>query len=1179
MDILSSPRSATRGFRVLLVFAILLLISSQAFGQASMSAAQLRGVVKDASGAVILGASVTATDEATGVANHAKTDGVGRYMFPDLRPATYSIKVEAAGMKSAARPHISLRVSQQADLDFAMELGSITTVVEVTGTAPLLNATSAALGLEVESRYVTDMPLMNREISRLAFLSAGVSEVQGQALNNGSPAGWSGLNFSANGQRQSSAEMRLDGTFASVAESGEGGVNMVASQPNVESIQEFKVQTNSFSAEYGNNGGTVINMVTKSGTNALHGSGYWFGRRAGMDANNFFANAENQPLGDYLRDQYGGSVGGRIIRNRTFFFFDYDRVRDHGLATFTTSVPTDLQKQGDFSRTFNGDGSLMQIYDYRGVQQEANGNSARSPIAGNQIPAAMLNAVGQKVIGFYPHPTSDGDPITGLSNFTKNGTNGSTPQRWDLKVDHVLTDSQRLMARFSKFNRTTTPPTLYGNVAEPIGATGLNQSDFADYNAVIEHTWTINPSTVWTNRIGIDRNWQHGNLPNFDVTSIGLPAYLKQGGASIFPTYFVNGYGQLGNTGWNIMKLAQTVPSYSSAFFKMLGAHTLKFGGEQRINLANYWQPSFPGGVFGFDRGSTAQDPLNVQSTQGNALASLLVGFGDPNGWANYLDQVPGSAEKSKETGFYLQDDWRVSDRLTVNMGIRYEWSTPYTERYNRTQLSDPTAATGVTVPGLGELHGLLRFTDSNHRGLSPDRNNIGPRLGAAYSINSKTVLRAGAGVYYGVSPTTNFYLYGPTFSSSTPYVPSQDGGITQSASIDNPFPNGLRAPQGRQYGNMSMWGLNMGSTRIGTSTRNPEIYQWNIGVQRQIGSTMLMEIAYSGSRGTHLAWGGTENLNVISKADREKYGSEGLGALVPNPLQYLFSGPNAVIHEPDSIYNSPTIQRRHLLVNSPQFASFNGPFNYGASSSYQSLQVRFEKRYSNGFNLLGSYTFSRSLDNSSYGSDSWFGNATGVQDLTNLAAEWSRGGSDTPHRLVAAWTYELPLGRKKLLGANWNRLTDALLGGWMLNGNLLLSSGPPLSFGMASGHLASGGQRPNVSGNLRSDLSIKDVVNAKGSFFNNSVFSDPGDQTPGNTPRFDGNVRGPANRNLDASMFKKFAFGEQKEVTVRGEFFNLTNTPRFGLPNTSFGDPSFGTIHSQSNQPRQIQLGLRFAF
>jgi len=503
--------------------------------------------------------------------------------------------------------------------------------------------------------------------------------------------------------------------------------------------------------------------------------------------------------------------------------------------------------------------------------------------------------------------------------------------------------------------------------------------------------------------------------------------------------------------------------------------------------------------------------------------------------------------------------------------------------------LSNPTVDTGVSVPGLGELQGALQFTGSNaiglpaaatHSGLSPDWNNVGPRLGLAYSIDTKTVLRAGAGVYYGPSPTTNFYMVGPAFSSQTPYYPSIDGGITEANAIDNPFPNGLRAAQNTEYGVMNMWGLNVPSTRLGTSTRNPEIYQWNIGVQRQIGSTLLMEVAYSGNRTTHLPWGGTEPINVVSTANRELYGSDGLGTLVPNPLQYLFSGPNAVINEPDSIYNSPTIQRSYLLVNSPQFATFNGAFNYGASSIYNSLQVRFEKRYSHGFNILGSYTYSRFYSDSDYSSDAWFGNsANGVQDMNNLAGEWSRAASDIPHRLVAGWTYELPFGRKKAFGANWNRLTDALLGGWMINGNMILSSGAPLNFIMNNNRLIDGNQRPNINGTLRSDLSIMDVVNGQGSYFNNSAFSDPGDQIAGNAPRFDGNVRGPANRNLDASIFKKFAFGEPRELSIRGEFFNVTNTPRFAAPNTQFGNGEFGTITSTQNLPRQTQLGVRFVF
>jgi hypothetical protein len=382
------------------------VFTSSAQAQATFTGVQLRGTVQDASKAAVPRATVIATNDGTQVSEKVTTDEQGRYLFNTLQPASYTVKVEAAGFKTVIQPNIVLRVGQQADLDFTLEIGEITSTIEVTAAAPLLNSVSAALGQEVDNRYVTEVPLFNRVMLNLAFLAPGVTEVQ-----NGNPYGDTGINFTSNGQRNSTSEVRVDGSIIGAAEGSEGGMFRVHYQPTPDAILEFKVQNNSLSAEFGNNGGTVINAVTKSGTNEFHGTGYWFGRRPQLDAGNFFDNRAGNPKPDFKRDQYGGTIGGPIFKQKTFFFFDYDKTRFEAPATLTTTMPTADQKLGDFSHTLNPDGSLELIFNPFDTYKDTNGNVKRRPFPGNVIPTTLMDPVAVKLISYFPDPTGSGDPI------------------------------------------------------------------------------------------------------------------------------------------------------------------------------------------------------------------------------------------------------------------------------------------------------------------------------------------------------------------------------------------------------------------------------------------------------------------------------------------------------------------------------------------------------------------------------------------------------------------------------------------------------------------------------------------------------------------------------------------------------------------------------------------------
>ncbi len=1184
------------------LLSLLIISTSPAFAQVAMNYAELRGTVEDASQAAVPRATVTATNDATNVTETSVTDEQGRYTFLALRPASYTIKVEASGFKTAVQSGVVLRVGQRSDLDFTLEVGEITTTVEITAASPLLNTVSAALGAEVDNRYITEVPLFDREITRLAYLAPGVTATQGDPFSD-SPTGFTGTNFTSNGQRSSTAEVRWDGASSSPPDGTGAGMSFFYpwTQPSPEFVQEFKVETNSFSAEYGNNGGTVLNIVSRSGGNEFHGSGYYWGRRPRWDANGFFANKGGAPKPSYKRDNYGGSIGGPIFKNKTFFFFDYDRIDFQSPGTTKTTVPTALERRGDFSQSFNADGSLRQIFDPNNITVINNPDGTktykRSPFPGNIIPPALIDPVAAKLMSFYPEPTGSGDPITGRNNFVRNYSVPSPSNKWDLKIDHVFSDKHRISGRYSRAYTGSVPANLYGegNPADPSAST----SDYVNHNGVLEYTWSVTPTMIWTNRAALTR-YVRDSLPvEFDPTTLGFPSYLvTAGAASLFPLVWAPDpatYAGLG-TSFALWIEHDTQPSWSSSLSKIWGAHNTKFGYEHRSIFGNYLAPGSPNGGFQFSPGETQEILFTSNPAQGHPIASLLTGWGS---WG-FLDIQPASATKSAETGFYVQDDWRVTQKLTLNLGLRYEWQSPYTERYDRLQIADWNADTGIDVPTLGRMRGVSRFAEPGQRSISPDRNNIAPRFGFAYRLGSKSVVRGGAGVYYSITQLQGDWRIGSAFRKQATWFPSQDGGITQFATLSDPFPTRAFQPQERRYGKLAEWGFGPGDQISGDPARNPEIYQWSLGFQHQLTDTLLLEVAYNGNRTTHLAFDGTQNRNLLFREVRDQYTPGQLAELVPNPFQPFFQGPSAIFNEPDSLYNNDTISRSSLLRPYPQFGGFSSKNAQPRSSSeYNSLLFRFEKRFSHGLNFVGHYTYSN-YHSDSGANTSWLGNSPPIQDVYNLRDEWSLDGADTPHRFVFGYTYELPVGRGRALGSNMNRVLDKIVGGWQFNGVLTFQSGNPIAL-FSFNSFPDGTQRPNLKGNPRSQLSTQEVVDGKGFYFNfnpsaldcsnsaaGAICAPPVHQ-PGNATRFIDGLREPMLNNLDLSIFKNFKFWEGSELQLRAEFFNFTNTPVFAVGDALFygagqgevvlGNPSFGTIEFTRNNARQFQIGIRFIF
>ena len=1246
-------RKGSRIARFLAPAVIGVLWAAAAYGQGSYEA-QVRGQVTDQSGALVTKASVVITNVGTNIAQTAETDEHGQYFFTGLRPATYTVKVQATGFRASEKTNVVLQVDQQTSVDFVLHPLSVSESVEVTQTAPLLDTESATLGTEISNEYVHELPLANRSFFGLTFLAAGVTEATGAGTGDNYPAG---TNFVSNGQRNATAEIRLDGALLSAPEQGEGGNSNVYYEPLVESMQEMKVQNNSFSAEFGNNGGTVVNMVMKSGTDAFHGSGWYFLQRAQLNARDFFNPANIGPKPDSKRDQGGFSLGGPIIKNRTFFFVDFEKVASSSSSSGVVTVPTLAERQGDFSAdVIPGTNPAIPLVIYDPTAQGCgnpcvNRTQVQYNGQANVIPPTEQNPIGMAVLNLFPKPSNSNE----FNNYNFSTLASAPDHQFDIKIDHQINDRNRISGRYSRgWNNYTTPLTL----GDGFDNDGIKSGVTVAHNASLEYTRTINPRIIWTSHIALDRVHEQSipSIPTISGFNASLPSGV-QGLPSVFQT--ANGIDKMptflmqGNLPWSNLydqccintTFAHTLVSYSSQVVISRGSHLIKVGGEQRIFYNNFWQPNYPTSFMTFTDNTTSQDPSSdtdgAGNPTGNPYASLAFGYGDNINASSQLVVTPSVANRSLETGFYVQDDWKVTPKFTLNLGLRYQWSSPYTSRHDQIEFSNFTANSGVSIDltsipatapngtlsvqgqmqsaGLNyaasqPLIGTTQFPTSSMRTVPTYWKDVGPRLGFSYQVDSQTVVRGGAGIYFGMSPATNFQYPGSAFRKTANLFFTNDNFATQYATLENPFPGGFTGPQGTQYGQFANWGYQNPNDLGTTAARDANLYQWNVGIQRLLPSQIVLGVDYSANRSTHLPWAGTNNRSFMTSALLAQITaavtptdsscitdgcvSNFLQTPVGNPFYSMFNctstTSNPCFNEPNSNYGNATLPLQTLLNQYPQFnGDFEGLMLEEASSWYNALQVRFQKRTTHHISFEGSYTISKATDNSSAGRNNWVGNlGVGLpQQFDRLSAEHSIGGNDTPQRLAAAVVVDLPIGRKQWIGGNMNRAVDAIIGGWSLATIITEQSGQPLALSMSNARLANGTQRPEVlCSQFKSGVSVHAAAltwqNANpAAVLNANCFGDPGDQVPGNAPRYFSGLRTDGLHNMDLNIYKSFVPKEGTRIEVRAEMFNALNHARFAPPNTAVGDPLFGTITSDSvngtvlENPRSFQFGVRFEF
>lgn len=1157
----------TRIVRFLLVCAGLWLPASLVLAQTST--ASLRGVVTDPTKAVIPGASVVATDVLRNVRHTATTDEGGRYGMTQLQPSTYQVRVEAAGFETSVVPDFVLQVAQQATIDVQMVIGAATASVEVTGAAPLLNMTNAEMGQVVENAYVRSIPLIDRYFVRLAFLTPGVVGTNSDPglTNTSHPA-----RFVSNGVRAGTADFFIDGALVSSLDQREGGT-FLEMKPSVETIQEFKIQTNMFSAEFGKSGGTVVNVVSKSGTNELHGSVFEYHRRDEFNAQSFFAKRSGSAsLPDVTFNKYGGAVGGPVLlpriyngKNRTFFHFGLDIDKNTSATSTQTTVPTALERKGDFSDTRDATGKLFAIYNPYDTYTSG-GKVLRRAFPNNVIPASMQDPIARKVMEYFPQPNSDGRPFTHAQNYFKQGSQGNDNIQAIVRIDHVISDGQRIYGRYARERSRpgATPFRPFGDTpADPNNPTYVSGAR----TYALEYTRTLSPTAVLTARYSMARqpvrNYVFGE--GFDPTSLGLPAVLLTSGEKRFPRFGPEGYTAIGAPTNAGMRRVTTTQTASYNVTKAMGAHNLKAGGESRFYQLASTTWNAPSGNFAFNRRTTSEDPLLASAIQGNGIASMLLGWGSGGGYG--INERP--AAMSKYHGWFMQDDWKVSRKLTLNLGFRYEFELPRTERFDRYSWFDPDMVSPIDgkVPGY-KLRGGLRFTGGNIRSpFDKDMNNVQPRIGFAYAVDNKTTVRGGYGIYYSLSNTSISNDFGAPFAVSTSIQWSRDGGFTPYATLKNPLPDGVILPSGKAAGAATFLGLGLGTESRAVTT--PQYQQWSFSIQRALPGSSVVEVNYVGTKGTHLPFGGLGATNLLDPI-YWSLGRTELNRQVANPFY-------GVITDPVSTLSAPTIQRTRLLRAYPQYTGLTLSEPYIANSIYHAGQVKFEKRFSRGLTALAHYTWAKMIDDNSNSGYNLWGGETPVQYLWDLRKERSLSPLDVAHRAVITFVYELPFGRGRAMGSHWGRALDLLGGGWNISAVTMMQGGFPQVIGLTSGNLLEGSQRPNLIGDPSMPGSVRDRLD---NYFNVAAFSRPAADTYGSAPRTL-SYRTPGFRNADLTLGKRFHIREKDAVEFRMEAFNAFNGVAFAAPNASFGGTTFGQINSYASgfNARQIQLALRYDF
>jgi len=1199
-------------FALGLSFCVACLVVVSPPSRAQSTYGTVNGSVTDSSGAAVAGAQVTLTNLGTSEKRTQTTGNDGLYSFVNLFPGKYKIDVEKAGFKRISRTDIVVEVQQSYRIDLTMQVGEVNQVVEVSGETPLLTPESASLGQVIEQREANELPLNGRNVYNLALLSPSVIP-QGNSI--GTPVGKNPFdlgNYQIGGSFANEGAEYLDGQPLNI-----GYINLPLVVPTDDSISEFKVQYNNLGPEWGKFAGGVINFSTKSGTNQWHGSLYEYLRNKVLNSNEFFlktsqlvAGKKNEPP-PFTQNQYGGTVGGAIRKDKTFVFGSYEAFRLRTGTVFTTTVPTAAERAGNFSAA-----GLPMIYDPLSVNPTT-GSNQRTAFAGNVIPTNRINSTSLFLLSLLPQPTN---PTALTNNFTKATSTGGNIDEYVARVDHNITDRQHLFGRFSFFKQLSL-------AQDPFG-TGLCKDRCAENtrskSIAVGYSYVITPTITGSFNISASR-FDYIRLPinaNFDVTKEGWPATYNgvvpnTERTPLTPCFGISDTNVTCSQGQSAIGDHDTQWNLSPQVTWIRGRHTFTFGGQLEIGYDNYLQTNTGGGLISFNGSWTQSLARNAAgATGGIDFADFLLGFGLGAG-AQFGNQTTGSlvisgpvAGKQTYRALYFGDTWHVTNKLTVNLGLRYELQGPWSERFDRLTYFNTTVANATVTgcsgtagsPCTGDLFLVKTGVNKGRNSLPLHKKEFSPRLGVAYALNPKTVVRAGYGVFFipnFVSFGTNPYI-DPVSSATEPFLASTNQGFSPSSTLNQsgctltgmgvanfncttagPFGATLVPVAGRNPVNsagqpisISQYAANQVTlSATGFTVQKSEyVQQWNLDVQRELPYGFFADFAYAGSHGIHLPQFNT-NINQIPDSfitQAAQQSAAGQPVTIANspagcptrPGQTTSATPN--VCNPfsgtvGSIAPGLTITQGQLDRPFAQYGGLNLNGFGCCSSYYHSLQASVLKRFSGGGTLLVAYTNAKLLSNTDT-LTSWLegsnGGVGGVQDWNNLNGERSLSSQDVPQRLVISYVLDLPFGKGKRFLSGASGFTNKAVSGWGIDGVTSFQRGFPLklTFGggtpLSSLGLGIGGLRPNVVAGCNKGQGGRTVSQ----WFNTACFTAPPDYGFGNESRVDSTLRLQGINNFDWAIFKKTSFGPDGKLNLefRTEFFNLFNHPQFGAPNTT---------------------------
>ncbi len=1129
----------------------------------------IRGTVSDNSGAVVPGARIRAIAGDTGVTAAATANEAGLYNVPYLIPGLYKIVVEQQGFKTFMRDKVEVRVSETVEVPVQLEVGAVSETVEVKAETPALETASASLGQIMDQRRITELPQRGGNPLELALLTPGVANTTNLRLRK-SMAPEASSDISADGAGRYNNEFQIDGISNTAADRGRGYAR-VAYSPPASTVREFKMQTSAYDASVGHTMGSVLNVSTASGTNEFHGEAHWWLRHSALDAPNFFNNKNGTPRPVYQDNRYGISGGGPILlpklyngRNRTFFFGAFEG-NQFGVPTqFSRTVPTAGQRVGDFSALLPLRNANYQIYDPMTTREAAGGRFERQPFTGNLIPRSRLDTLGVNLANLYPLPNS---PSTTTADFRNNYF--SAPKAIQktystlLRLDHAINENHRLFLRLH-----------YDFWKEDKNHDFLDETNGIHQNrpnrgVALDDVVVLNPTTVLNLRYGFTSTkwWQYRTSRGFDLGALGFSPQLvalTEKGQAPLPRVTPGAYSQLSwwedpGDGVN----SSLTHSFTANLTKMAGSHTLRFGPEYRVYRSfNNRRPIGVAPDLSFTNTYT-RGPLDNSPTApiGQDLAAMLLGIP-----AGSMDVASNSALQNQYFALYVQDDWKVTSRLTLNLGLRYELETPVNERYNRllsgfdsttpNPVNDAARANYAMSPlpefpasAFRALGGLTWVDGTSRTPYFGEKNNFLPRVGFAYQLDGKTILRGGYGIYYNSLGINTILPLQTGFAQSTPIQASLDNGLSYTATTANPFPTGLIPPRGPSLGLATNLGQSLETyyraMKQGYSQR------WSMGVQRLLPAQFLIDASYVSNRGTRLDVSRELNATPAEYLSRSPARDQARIDFLSQQFRNPFRGLNPVY--------GANISRANLLRPFPQFNSITTeqPMGY---SWYHSLQVRTERRFAQGFTFQLAYTWSKLMEAIE------FLNEADTRPYESISA------FDRPHRLASSGIWEVPVGRGRRFGSGMPRPADFLVGGWQLGAVVALQSGGPMGFGNAifNGNIndiaLAGGQRD-----------VDRWINVDAGFNRNA-----NQQLASNYRQFPlrfSAVSGPGQKSWDFSIVKNFPIYESLRAQFRGDVYNAWNHTNFNNPNTTPTNTAFGRITGTAGDPRNWQLSLKVMF